>query len=47
MQRLAAEAGFDRVVFVIKHEIEEDFKKITDGRFDGKIEVAGYSKVYN
>lgn len=35
----AAEAGFDKVVFVIKHEIEEDFKKITDGRFDGKIEV--------
>ncbi len=35
----AAEAGFDRVVFVIKHEIEEDFKKITDGRFEGKIEV--------
>lgn len=35
----AAEAGFDKVVFVIKKEIEEDFKKITDGRFDGKIEV--------
>ena len=35
----AVEAGFDRVIFVIKHEIEEDFKKITDGRFDGKIEV--------
>ena len=35
----AAEAGFDRVVFVIKHEIEEDFKKITDGRYDDKIEV--------
>ena len=35
----AAEAGFDKVIFVIKHEIEEDFKKITDGRYDGKIEV--------
>lgn len=35
----AAEAGFDRVIFVIKHEIEEDFKKITDGRYDGKIKV--------
>ena len=35
----AAEAGFDKVVFVIKHEIEEDFKNITDGRYDGKIEV--------
>lgn len=36
----AAEAGFDKVVFVIKHEIEEDFRKITDGRYDDKIEVA-------
>lgn len=35
----AAEAGFDRVIFVIKHEIEEDFKRITDGRYDGKIKV--------
>ncbi len=35
----AAEAGFDRVVFVIKREIEEDFKKITEGSFKGKIEV--------
>ncbi len=38
----AVEAGFDKVIFVIKHEIEEDFKKITDGRYDGKIEV-GYA----
>lgn len=35
----AAEAGFDRVIFVIKREIEEDFKKITEGSFKGKIEV--------
>lgn len=35
----AAEAGFDRVIFVIKREIEADFKRITEGRFDGKIEV--------
>lgn len=35
----AAEAGFDRVIFVIKHEIEEDFRKITDGRYDSKIKV--------
>ncbi len=35
----AAEAGFDRVIFVIKHEIEEDFKKITYGRYDDKIKV--------
>ncbi|MGN0448153.1 MAG: sugar phosphate nucleotidyltransferase [Acutalibacteraceae bacterium] len=36
----AVKAGFDKVVFVIKHEIEEDFKKITDGRYDSKIESA-------
>lgn len=35
----AAQAGFDRVIFVIKKEIEEDFKKITEGRFDGRIDV--------
>lgn len=35
----AAQAGFDRVIFVIKHEIEADFKKITEGRYDGKLEV--------
>ncbi len=35
----AAEAGFDKVIFVIKHEIEEDFKNITEGRYEGKIEV--------
>ncbi|MBR3974918.1 MAG: nucleotidyltransferase [Clostridia bacterium] len=35
----AAEAGFDKVIFVIKHEIEEDFKKIVHGKYDGKIKV--------
>lgn len=35
----AAEAGFDRVIFVIKKEIEGDFKKITEGRFESRIEV--------
>lgn len=35
----AVRAGFDKVVFVIKKEIEEDFRKITDGRYDGKIKV--------
>ena len=35
----AAEAGFDKVIFVIKHEIEEDFKKIVEGKYDGKIKV--------
>ena len=35
----AAEAGFDKVIFVIKHEIEEDFKRIVHGKYDGKIKV--------
>ena len=35
----AIEAGFDRVVFVIKHEIEEDFKEIMKGKFEDKIKV--------
>lgn len=35
----AAQAGFDKVIFVIKHEIEEDFKKIMDGKYDGIIET--------
>lgn len=35
----AAEAGFDKVIFVIKREIEEDFRKITDGRYGDKIKV--------
>ncbi len=36
----AVRAGFDKVVFLIKKEIEEDFRKITDGRYDGKLEIA-------
>ncbi len=36
----AVRAGFDKVVFLIKKEIEEDFRKITDGRYDEKIKVA-------
>ena len=35
----AVRAGFDKVVFLIKKAIEEDFRKITDGRYDGKIKV--------
>ena len=33
----AIEAGFDRVIFVIKHEIEDDFKEIMQGKFENKI----------
>ncbi|MBR5438245.1 MAG: nucleotidyltransferase [Clostridia bacterium] len=35
----AVRAGFDKVIFIIKKEIEEDFKKITEGRYDSKIKV--------
>ncbi len=35
----AVRAGFDKVVFIIKKEIEEDFRRITDGRYDSKIKV--------
>ena len=35
----AIEAGFDKVIFVIKHEIEEDFKAIMQGKFEDKIKV--------
>ena len=35
----AIQAGFDRVIFVIKHEIEEDFKEVMKGKFEDKIKV--------
>ncbi len=35
----AIEAGFDKVIFVIKHEIEEDFKRIVQGKYENKIKV--------
>ncbi len=35
----AAEAGFTKVVFVIKHEIEKDFKEMVGKRIAGKIRV--------
>ena len=31
----AIEAGFTKVVFVIKHEIEEDFKEVIGNKYDG------------
>ncbi|MBR5345614.1 MAG: nucleotidyltransferase [Clostridia bacterium] len=36
----AIRAGFKRVVFLIKHEIEEDFKRLVGDRVAGKIEVS-------
>lgn len=35
----AIEAGFDKIVFVIKHEIEEDFKRLVGERISQKIKV--------
>ena len=35
----AIEAGFTKVVFVIKHEIEKDFKEIIGNKYDGRIKV--------
>lgn len=35
----AIEAGFDKVIFVIKREIEDDFKNIMEGKFEDKIKV--------
>ena len=38
----AVKAGFTKVVFVIKHEIEEDFKAIIGNKLDGKIKVISH-----
>lgn len=35
----AKKAGFNKVVFVIKHEIEDEFKSIVGKRIEGKIDV--------
>ncbi len=35
----AVEAGFDKVVFVIKHSIEEDFKNLVGNRIAKKVKV--------
>ncbi len=35
----AMEAGFNKVVFVIKHEIEEDFKRLVGERISKKVKV--------
>ena len=44
----AIEAGFDKVIFVIKHEIEEDFKAIMQGKYEDKIKVEyAYQNINN
>ena len=35
----AIEAGFDKVIFVIKHEIEEDFKALMQGKYEDRIQI--------
>lgn len=44
----AIEAGFDKVIFVIKHEIEEDFKSIMQGKYEDRIKIAyAYQDINN
>ena len=35
----AIDAGFTKVVFVIKHEIEKDFMEVIGNKYDGKVKV--------
>ena len=35
----AHRAGFETVVFIIKHEIEEDFKEVIGSRMEKQMEV--------
>ena len=35
----AIEAGFDKVIFVIKHEIEDDFKALMQGKYEDRINI--------
>ncbi len=35
----AVKAGFSKVIFVIKHEIEDAFKEIIGTKYDGKIQI--------
>ena len=35
----AIEAGFTKVVFVIKHEIEKDIKEVIGNKYDGRVKV--------
>lgn len=35
----AVKAGFDKVIFVIKEEIEKDFKEIIGNKFDGVVDI--------
>lgn len=35
----AVKAGFNKVVFVIKHAIEDDFKRIVGSRIEKKVKV--------
>ena len=36
----ALEAGFDKVVFVIRKDLEKDFKEIIGNRIEKEVEVA-------
>lgn len=44
----AIEAGFDKVIFVIKDEIEKDFKNAMQGKYEDKIKVEyAYQNINN
>lgn len=44
----AIEAGFDKVIFVIKHEIEKEFKEIMNGKYEDRIKVEyAYQNINN
>ena len=35
----ALEAGFGKVVFIIRHSFEEEFREVVSGKFEGKAEI--------
>ena len=41
----ALEAGFDKVVFVIRKDLEKDFKEIIGNRIEKEVEVAYSGKI--
>lgn len=39
----AVKAGFNKVVFVIKHAIEDDFKRIVGSRIEKRLRLSTFS----
>lgn len=42
----AIEAGFDKIIFIIRHEIEEDFRNIIGNRIERECEMLGVEVCY-